>query len=63
MILVSLAGDFAVWAASKESEFLGSGRLVWAHWDVDELKQLLSKAGEEHPAGRKFTLGLLGWAV
>ncbi|KAF4949489.1 hypothetical protein FSARC_13473 [Fusarium sarcochroum] len=34
---IKLPGDFAVWAASKEAEFL-HGRFVWARWDVDELK-------------------------
>ncbi|KAM0551238.1 hypothetical protein ACHAPJ_008583 [Fusarium lateritium] len=34
---IKLPGDFAVWAASKEAEFL-HGRFVWAKWDIDELK-------------------------
>ncbi|RBQ72324.1 hypothetical protein FVER14953_13680 [Fusarium verticillioides] len=34
---IKLPGDFAVWAASEEAEFL-HGRFVWAKWDVDELK-------------------------
>ncbi|KAH7120458.1 hypothetical protein EDB81DRAFT_952374 [Dactylonectria macrodidyma] len=34
---IKLPGDFAVWAASDEAEFL-HGRFLWAHWDVDELK-------------------------
>ncbi|KAF2666299.1 NAD(P)-binding protein [Microthyrium microscopicum] len=33
---VQLCGDFAVWAASEEAEFL-HGRFVWAGWDVDDL--------------------------
>lgn len=32
----ALCGSFAVWAASKEAEFL-HGRMVWSAWDVDEL--------------------------
>lgn len=32
----SLAGAFAVWAASSEAAFL-NGRTVWASWDVEEL--------------------------
>ncbi|KAI1647001.1 uncharacterized protein F4817DRAFT_316093 [Daldinia loculata] len=32
-----LCGHFAVWAASREAEFL-HGRFVWAAWDVDELR-------------------------
>jgi len=31
-----LCGGFAVWAASKEAEFL-HGRFTWAAWDVEEL--------------------------
>ncbi|KAF2028081.1 NAD(P)-binding protein [Setomelanomma holmii] len=31
-----LAGDFAVWAASKDAAFL-HGRIVWVSWDVEEL--------------------------
>lgn len=34
---VKLPGDFAVWAASEEAEFL-HGRFIWAKWDVNELK-------------------------
>ncbi|KAF4334623.1 hypothetical protein FBEOM_11547 [Fusarium beomiforme] len=34
---IKLPGDFAVWAASEEAEFL-HGRFVWAKWDVNELK-------------------------
>ena len=37
-----LPGNFAVWLASNEAAFL-AGRLVYATWDVDELK---SRAGE-----------------
>ena len=33
---LQLPGQFAVWLASKEAEFL-KGRFVWANWDVDEL--------------------------
>lgn len=32
-----LCGHFAVWATSREAEFL-HGRFVWAAWDVDELR-------------------------
>ncbi|KAJ4328292.1 hypothetical protein N0V84_001332 [Fusarium piperis] len=34
---IKLPGDFAVWAASDEAEFL-HGRFVWANWDVNELQ-------------------------
>ncbi|KAK9236925.1 hypothetical protein V1525DRAFT_419945 [Lipomyces kononenkoae] len=33
---VDLCSGFAVWAATKEAEFL-HGRFVWASWDVEEL--------------------------
>ena len=39
---VKLPGDFAVWLASPEADFL-HGRLVWAQWDVDELLGLREK--------------------
>ncbi|KAK5938326.1 hypothetical protein PMZ80_009296 [Knufia obscura] len=69
---VSLPADFTVWAASPESSFLGSGRLIWVHWDVDELRELFDryKSGEVKdgaeimgglPVHKNFTLGLLGW--
>ena len=35
-----------MWATSLEAEFLGSGRFIWAHWDVDELKQIFVKIGK-----------------
>jgi hypothetical protein len=31
-----LYGSFAVWAVSKEAEFL-HGRFAWSAWDVEEL--------------------------
>ncbi|OAP62042.1 hypothetical protein AYL99_04245 [Fonsecaea erecta] len=34
---VNLPAHFAIWLASPEAEFL-KGRLVWANWDVDEMK-------------------------
>jgi short-subunit dehydrogenase len=33
---VQLSGQFGVWLASKEAEFL-KGRFVWANWDVEEM--------------------------
>ena len=67
-----MPADFTVWAASPESAFLGSGRFIWAHWDVVELKQLYEKYrhGEEKdgteimgglPVDRRFMFGLVGW--
>ncbi len=34
---VSLPADFLVWVASPEAKFL-NGKVVFAAWDVDELK-------------------------
>lgn len=44
----NLPGQFAVWAASREAEHL-HGRFVWANWDVDEVKTVLSKQISEEP--------------
>lgn len=33
---VQLPGQFAVWLASEEADFL-NGRFVWTNWDVEEL--------------------------
>lgn len=42
----SLAGDFFVWAATEEADFL-SGRFVWAEWDIEELKAKRNQILEE----------------
>jgi hypothetical protein len=34
---VDLPAQFAVWLTSPEAAFL-KGRLVWANWDVEEMK-------------------------
>ncbi|KAH6951580.1 hypothetical protein DER45DRAFT_605659 [Fusarium avenaceum] len=55
---IKLPGDFAVWAASEEAEFL-HGRFVWAKWDVDELKNgSLRKQIESNPS--LFRVGVNG---
>ena len=36
-MLAELAGEFIVWAASKEARFL-KGKFAWVNWDVEELK-------------------------
>ncbi|KAI0121125.1 putative NADP(+)-dependent dehydrogenase [Xylariales sp. AK1849] len=52
---IDLPGDFALWLAGPESDFL-NGRYVWAHWDVDELIKLREKCAND----RKFlTIGLI----
>jgi len=43
---VKLPGDFAVWLASKEAQFL-HGRFVWGQWDVDELVALKQRVEKE----------------
>ena len=52
----SLPASFIVWACSPEADFL-KGKLVWANWDVEELK-----ARKEEIRETDFlTLGLSGW--
>jgi hypothetical protein len=53
---VNLPAHFIVWAAAPEAEFL-AGRLVWANWDVDELKE----RREEIVKQDLLTLGLRGF--
>nr|WAU16871.1 BTG11 [Cercospora sp. JNU001] len=36
---LALPGDFAVWLAGSQSDFL-HGRFVWANWDVEEMMTL-----------------------
>ncbi|KAK2468563.1 hypothetical protein H9L39_19722, partial [Fusarium oxysporum f. sp. albedinis] len=56
---IKLPGDFAVWAASEEAEFL-HGRFVWAKWDVNELKTgPLRKKIESGPS--LFRVGVSGY--
>ncbi|RGP73094.1 hypothetical protein FLONG3_6409 [Fusarium longipes] len=56
---IKLPGDFAVWAASEEAEFL-HGRFVWAKWDVNELKAgPLRKKIENNPS--LFRVGVVGY--
>jgi hypothetical protein len=45
-----------VWLTLPEAQFL-NGKLVWANWDVDELK---AKA-DEISAGSQMTAGIDGW--
>lgn len=35
--VAELPADFTVWTLSDEARFL-KGKLVWANWDVEELK-------------------------
>jgi len=50
-----LPGDFAVWLASPEAEFL-TGRYVWAQWDVDELIAMKEKVAQDPDL---LTIGLV----
>ncbi|KAL2672400.1 hypothetical protein Neosp_013109 [[Neocosmospora] mangrovei] len=53
---IKLPGDFAVWAASAEAEYL-HGRFVWANWDVDELQTgPLREKIENDPGFLKMTV-------
>jgi NAD(P)-dependent dehydrogenase (short-subunit alcohol dehydrogenase family) len=56
LMIADLAGDFIVWAASKEARFL-KGKLVWVNWDVEELKA----GAKETASTRALTLGLDGF--
>lgn len=42
IVTVALPGQFNLWLASPEAEFL-KGKFIWVNWDVEELKAL---AGE-----------------
>jgi len=53
---IGLPAAFCVWLASRESDFV-KGRLVWANWDVEELKQMENEIMEKN----LLTLGLIGW--
>lgn len=44
--LVKLPGEFAVWIAGPEAEFL-NGRFVWAEWDVDEIIAMREKVASD----------------
>ncbi|KAH8678450.1 hypothetical protein BX600DRAFT_532354 [Xylariales sp. PMI_506] len=54
---VELSADFAVWAVSSEARFLNT-RMVFANWDVDEIKAD-AEAIAANP--ERFTVGLIGW--
>ncbi|TVY81894.1 Short chain dehydrogenase citE [Lachnellula suecica] len=56
MDTVQLPAHFMVWLSSPEAAFL-KGRLVWANWDVDELKSQT----QEIVSGLNMTSGIVGW--
>ena len=51
-----LPGHFMSWLSSPEAAFL-KGKLVWANWDVEELKVASAKIQE----GSLLTVGMQGW--
>ncbi|KAL8749386.1 MAG: hypothetical protein Q9184_006828 [Pyrenodesmia sp. 2 TL-2023] len=53
---IRLPAHFMVWLASPAAEFL-RGRLVWANWDVDELRSQAQDLQE----GQQMTVGVHGW--
>ncbi|OAQ74409.1 NADP(+)-dependent dehydrogenase [Purpureocillium lilacinum] len=59
---ISLPSDFLVWVASSEASFL-RGKIVYAAWDVNELKELQSDiiAPEGQPGGGDLFLGFQGF--
>ena len=54
--ITDLPASFCVWLASGESDFL-KGRLVWANWDVNEMKAKADEIMEKD----LLTLRLTGW--
>ncbi|KAL9118806.1 MAG: hypothetical protein Q9187_004638, partial [Circinaria calcarea] len=56
LLTVQLPAHFMVWLVSPEAAFL-KGRLVWANWDVDELKS----QAQEIQSGQQMTAGIVGW--
>ncbi|KIN06827.1 hypothetical protein OIDMADRAFT_108095 [Oidiodendron maius Zn] len=56
-----LCGDFAVWATTKEAQFL-HGRYVWAAWDVEELSkgEIRKRLDEDFYFLRASVVGLRG---
>ncbi|PSN65037.1 short chain dehydrogenase [Corynespora cassiicola Philippines] len=53
---VGLPAGFMVWLTLPEAHFL-NGRLVWANWDVEELKN----QAQEISSGSTMTAGIEGW--
>ncbi|KAF2636951.1 NAD(P)-binding protein [Massarina eburnea CBS 473.64] len=52
----SLPAGFSVWLASPEARFL-KGKLLWANWDVDELKARAT----ELEGSQELNIDLVGW--
>jgi NAD(P)-dependent dehydrogenase (short-subunit alcohol dehydrogenase family) len=56
---VQLSGQFVVWLASDEADFL-RGRFVWANWDVEEL---VARKQEFEADKDLLKIGLIGGAL
>lgn len=54
---VELPAHFIVWLLSAEANFLRS-RMVWANWDVEQLKAMEGKIAGD-PA--MLNMGMNGW--
>ena len=54
---LSLPAGFAVWLTTPAATSWTGGKLLWAHWDVDELAAM--KDGIE--AGNELVMTLNGW--
>ena len=52
-----LPAHFLVWLTSPEGKFL-RGRFLWAHWDINQLKE---KAKEIEASPLMLTSNILGW--
>lgn len=59
MVIVNLAANFILWAASAEAKF-AKGRMLWSNWDVDELK---AKADVITSNSSLLSSGVDGWAA
>jgi hypothetical protein len=53
----ALPGDFNVWLASHEADFL-NGKFFWANWDVEQMKE---KKFQLEADPTLLTYGLGGW--
>jgi hypothetical protein len=53
---VNLAAHFQVWLAGPDADFL-KGKMVWANWDVEELKAKEDEIVNDH----LLEMSLRGW--
>lgn len=59
-LAVSLPADFLVWTASPEAEFLRN-KIVFAAWDVDELKARTKEIVGGPPGTGELRIGFQGF--